>query len=172
MFWARRVNLVSFTDDNLAAYGNLLSDFNSAYGANLFGFTVTRIRGHFTWWAADSTDVSTSYNLSVGIRPDERVDAAATTQIADTDAEQVLKTPFEDPYSDWMYVRNCLGITDSVQTHSSTREAAENTVEVDIKAQRKFSELSENLYIAAGINTHPGSDVFLRYDLHVLLKQP
>lgn len=168
MFWARRTELITMEEGNLSTTHSLLANFNTVYGANLFGFTVTRIRGHYTWWTPDSQDVSTSFNLSFGIRTDETADF----EVANEDGEQTARTPFEDPYADWMYVRNSLGITDSVQTHSSTREAAENIVELDIKSQRKLSELGERLYLMAGTNTAAAGTVYCRYDLHVLLKQP
>lgn len=177
MFWARRTGLITFDTANQASIVSLLGDFNQAYGANLFGFTVTRIRGHFTHFTTSTVEPSTSYRMSVGIRKDERIDASTAaggvTGIADTDPEQSVKQPFEDPYSDWMYARNCLGIVGSAGDEwASGDQVANNRVELDLKSQRKFSELNETLYMIVGTSWDGDDPVQFWYDMHVLLKQP
>lgn len=172
LFWARFTTLRTFTETNLATVLNPLAQFNEEYGANLFGFTVTRIRGHYTWATSDGTDVNTTYNLSFGIRPDESVDSSAGN--ADTDDEQLAKIPVNDPYSDWMYVRNNVASTLGTGSgdYSFAQQLRDNRVELDIRSQRRFSELRQNLYVIAGLNASPGVDVSAWIDLHILLKQP
>lgn len=178
MFWARRTELVPYTNTNQGSIISLLSNFNSAYGASLFGFTVTRIRGHYTWYTAGVGEPSTTSRLSVGIRTDERSDAATASTgvvgIADTDPEQAVKAPYSDPYADWMYARNDLLIFPSTGDASPTQQQIrDNMTQVDIKSQRKLSELGENLYLMAEVNTDAEDDPwYVWYDLHILLKQP
>ena len=134
MFWARRAGIITLTTDNLASQQSLLADFQTEYGADLFGFTVTRIVGHYTYWTADAPTLSTTYNLSVGIRVDESSD----TQGID-DVQQGDRIPVNDPHVDWMYARNNLGTTTESTTVSTAEQAALNRVELDLKAQRRMA---------------------------------
>lgn len=178
MFWARRTGTLALDANNQASIISLLGPFNQAYGANLFGFTVTRIRGHFTHYAPGTVEPSTSYRLSLGIRKDERIDASTAAGdvvgIADQDSEQAVKQPYLDPYSDWMYVRNAFGIVGSTGDQTATQvQVGLNRVELDVKSQRKFSELNETLYAYWGTSWDGDADpIQVWYDFHILLKQP
>ena len=166
MFWARRAGLVTLTEDNVASQQSLLADFQAEYDADLFGFTVTRIVGHYTHWTSGSELVSTSYNLSVGIRVDESVDTENVT-----DERQSARLPINDPHVDWMYARNNLGITHG--TDSAEIDIAQgNRVELDLRSQRRLDELGQSLYLVGGLNSYPGDDVYVWYDMHVLCKRP
>ena len=170
LFWARRAGLVTLTEANLASQQSLLATFQEAYDADLFGFTVTRIIGHYTHWTSDATDVSTTYNLSVGIRVDETSD----TQGID-DTQQSDRLPINDPHVDWMYARNNLGITYGTSASATTDQTAiqaNNRVELDLRAQRRLDELGQSLYLVGGLNSYPGEDVYVWYDFHVLCKRP
>ena len=101
LFWARRrVNLV-YTDTERAYPTDLLSEFQAAYDADLFGFTVTRVLGTVCLWTEES-DVETSRWWSGGIRV---ADSAGVNE-ADTDPEQLNLTPANNPHADWMYATN------------------------------------------------------------------
>lgn len=172
MFWARSFGTVALGSDNTATQAGLLNSFNEEFGASLFGFTVTRIRGYWTHYTPDVEEPSTTYHMSLGIRTDERIDAGQ----ADTDPEQLQRSPFEDPYSDWMYARNSVGIRPSPGDLTSTGvQLGLNKEQVDIKSQRKLSELGESLYMVAEHNLEPELaevGVVLIWDFHILLKQP
>ena len=161
---------VTLTEAKSASQQSLLATFQEAYDADLFGFTVTRIIGHYTYWTSDATDVSTTYNLSVGIRVDETSD----TQGID-DTQQSDRLPINDPHVDWMYARNNLGITYGTTASATTDQtaiAANNRVELDLRAQRRMDELGQSLYLVGGLNDYPGEDVYVWYDFHVLCKRP
>jgi hypothetical protein len=165
LFWARSTDVAQYSEGSPARWSNLLGQFNADYGADLFGFTVTRIVGHYSWFAADSQDVSTAYRLPVGIRVDEQSESIAGNARLD-------KLPINDPNADWMYVRNNYGITDSVQTHSSTRENAENRVELDLRSQRRLDELGQSLYLYHGMVPFTDVTVTFHWDLNILCKRP
>ncbi len=167
LFWARRQSLLQFTETNQATPQNLLGPFQEAYGADLFGFTVTRIVGHYTWWTADDQTTATTYNFSVGIRTDEQEQAAG-----DTDTRQQQQIPANSPHDDWMYVRNNLGIASGTGAPEEVEQSALNRIELDLKSQRRLDELGQSLYIYAGLNDYPGVDVWAWYDLNILCKRP
>lgn len=174
MFWARELidETVSFTDR--AQIVDLLLRFSTEYGADLFGFTVTRIVGNLTYWQ-DSADPDGGepQGVSVGIRVEDR----ASVQAIDTSAERLTTIPASDPFSDWMYVTNRYyngfagGTIGSVQSLIST----ENRWEIDLKAQRRLDELGQSLYLYLGqIGTPEATSSALRImgDINVLCKRP
>lgn len=165
LFWARRNGLISFPEGNLGSQQDLLSTFQAAYDADLFGFTVTRVVGHYTWWVSEAQAVSTTFNLSVGIRIDEQVD---TTGI--TDERQQNRLPANDPFADWMYVRNNLGVAGGTTSENAPYR---NTVELDLRSQRRLDELGQSLFLFAGhAGSYAGSDTHFWYDLNILCKRP
>lgn len=166
MFWARRAELSTLNADGYAFSHDLLQDFQDAYSADLFGFTVTRVVGHFTWWASAQT-VATTFNLSMGLRVDD------SNQVQSVPADQRVGTlPIRDPFVDWMWVRNNGGATVG-ETDAPALQMANNRVELDLRSQRRLDELGQSLYLFHGLNTPiEGEDIFLWYDLHILCKRP
>lgn len=172
MFWVRYSGLFQYNSEQQAAIGDMLSQFQADYGADLFGFTVTRIRGYYTFWAPNQPDVTTSANLSLGIR------IGTENAVPATDAEQAELIPINDEYADWMYTRNNLllmpGSTSLTPTPSE--QAMGNRVELDLKAQRRLDEMGQSLFLFAGVNApiEPDTDTELTawWDFNILCKRP
>lgn len=168
MFWARRYVSETVTGTtNVSFISDLLSEFESAYGADLFGFTVTRIRGNFAFYSQSADTSPGTYTYSSGIR------IGTDSQIGDTDAEQAASDPFTDPFADWMWVRNF-----TAPYPSTTALAAGNPgyvhFDVDIKSQRRLDELGQGLYLYHGRQSasDTAATIQMNADLHILLKRP
>lgn len=166
MFWAQQ-NVMQTTTGSQPIGNqplNLLGEFEDEYGADLFGFTVTRIRGHLTF-AFDQTDVVERHDPSYGIR----VSSEAQTATTNTNLERLGTAPVEDPHADWMWVYN-----DTLYTNLNTGWMyAQYKVDVDIKAQRRLDELGQSLYL---FSAWGGSDftsfVNVFISLRILCKRP
>lgn len=179
MFWARETGFASFNANNLAGVSNLLQRFEGEYGADLFGFTVTRIRGHMSHFM-DSTltePVQTTEWITRGIMVESESD------IATMDDQAVFQnTPYTSPHDDWMWARNQVGVTPPSQVGTGlearqqtfAQQLAENRFEFDLKSQRRLDELGQSLYLFAGFGETPsdGSECFFEWDLHILCKRP
>lgn len=165
LFWARRSGLATFTSTNYAGIYDLLGPFQEEYGADLFGFTVTRILGTVQHWAAPET-TSTTYNLSTGIRVDDQSEIEGSAA-----SDRLQRLPVNDPHTDWMWARNNLGFH-AGETMEPATLAYYNRFTLDLRSQRRLDELGQSLYWFAGINAAPVDDISMWYDFHVLCKRP
>lgn len=165
LFWARRAGLITFSPANYAGIYDLLGDFQEEYGADLFGFTVTRILGNYTFWAAPES-TTTTFNLSTGIRVDDESEISGSTA-----GWRASKVPIQDPHVDWMWARNNLGFHPS-ESEEAASIAPLNRVNLDLRSQRRLDELGQSLYLFAGLNAEPVDSVYAWYDFHVLCKRP
>jgi len=164
LFWARRRVNLTYTDTERAYPTDLLSEFQAAYDADLFGFTVTRVLGTVVVWTEEN-NVETSRWFSLGFR----VADTATVDEADTDAEQLNLTPNNNPFADWMYARN-QPIWFSPSSTGLSRQPVQ--FEIDNRSQRRLDELGQSLYAFSGVHQSPPSNVQAAMDLHVLCKRP
>ena len=168
LFWARQTGLRNLTPNNQATHLDLLYDFQQIYGADLFGITVTRIVGHYTYYSTENAAVSTTYNFSVGIRVDGQ--SHWTSDVPDED--QVEQIPINNPLEDWMYVRNNLGIVGGAGDDTEVAQAAANRVEVDLRAQRRVDEVGQTLMLFAGTANPLDDSIYCWFDLNILCKRP
>lgn len=167
LFWAQFSSVLTAgptTAPVPMAPQNLLETFEDDYGADLFGFTVTRIRGLIRF-AYDQTTVVERHDVSFGIR----IAAQSSVENADEELEQLNLSPAGDPHSDWMWVYN-----DTHYTHlDGSPQYAEYPVEVDIRAQRRLDELGQSLFMfGAFANADLESFVNMTLNLRVLCKRP
>lgn len=167
MFWVRTNNQFAASAANSAGIVDVLAGFNTAYGADLFGFTITRIVGNMTMTSSD-TAPAPPYMWSVGLR----VEDGSTIAAVNTDAEQRTLAPDEDPYSDWMYATNRHGF--STSEGNVGLSSGPNRWEIDIRSQRRLDELGQSLYLFTGADLGGGlvETTQLSYDLNVLCKRP
>lgn len=166
MFWATTNTLFSAgptTAPVPSAPFDLLEQFSDEYGADLFGFTVTRIRG-FIRFAYDTTSVVERHDASFGIRVGDEVSMNNAT----TEQNRIDLIPTFDKHADWMWVYE-----DSHYTNTTGIPWAQYPVEVDIKAQRRIDELGQSLFLLGGFG---GADfealVNVSIALRVLCKRP
>ena len=127
--WARSVT-GEFAAIGTVTSSNLLAAFETAYGANLIGATVARIRGVISV-RPDATGADTTVIVGAKVK-----DASDTT----------LTGPNANPHDDWMMFEPFLmsaAVTGITQTQTAL------TREVDIKAMRKLDEIGQQLTIVA-----------------------
>lgn len=172
LFWARTCQTFSITPNNRAQPIDLLYAFQQAYGADLFGFTVTRIVGHVTHWSMGGSSSNAAYTYSSGIRVDDQNQWTST----DTDARQLALVPYNDPYSDWMWVRNSEGYatTGTASADAVWQQQKSNRVELDLRAQRRLDELGQTLFWIHGVpeDLPTATSLFAFTDVNVLCKRP
>lgn len=171
LFWARETNWSRFDPPaETQVFGftplNLLGRFESDYGADLFGFTITRIRGHVKI-QYDATTTQIRNEFSWGIRKSSQ---RAMDEL-DSPADRAGITPLSDPHADWMLAQADMGQL------SDTSEWKEYRWDVDLKAQRRMDELGEGLYFINGFTgfSSPVDITGIRdvtIDLHILCKRP
>lgn len=150
--WARSTNIetvVPVAGSKL----NLLAQFETDYGANLIGATVTRVRGLIT----ASPNVSTAAsNLVVAARVSNDAELAAGSG------------PIDQPHLDWSmwepFIFRFGGITqvDANRTFDFSRV-------VDVKSQRKVEEVNEEFAIWL---QPTGQAWTVSWQLSILLKLP
>lgn len=170
LFWVRKRSF-KFPGDGAgnAFRTNLLDQFEEEYGAQLFGFTVTRIRGHLSVWPQSTEDfpVGTPVTYSAGIRV---VDDAAIEQ-ADTDETHVPLLPMQDHHADWMWLTR-----ETIMTPPDFVGAGQPfgvmRHEIDVKAQRRIDELGQGLYALSGNSGIDEAPLSYDLDLSILMKRP
>lgn len=166
LFWARTsVTHSPSSPDDLSFRFDLLSDFNTVYGASLFGFTVTRTIIHLDNWTGDAT-TQTRLPWGAGIRVADRV---IEDSVVDTESEQQMQDPISDPYADWMFYHRW-----DAMSGDGTSRGIGYRQDFDIKSQRKLSELGQSLYLIGGVGLDvDGVDYgFTTFNVQLLLKQP
>jgi len=135
MIWADMfVSGVALATGTVVAF-DAMAGFNAAYGADLLGATVTRIRQTFTGRFSDG---------SWGVGQTARLGwlkGASTLDNVDMD-------PIASPYLDWMFNKS---YDFSVVSISNPPDFWR--YEVDLKAQRKMEELQETLHFVVRNNS-------------------
>lgn len=169
LFWVRFSDFTYPGDGGGAVRAsNLLESFEEEYGAQLFGFTVTRIRGSLQVWDRGNPAGGTEPLLhwaSAGIRV---CDDAAIEQ-ADEDGEQASLIPQVDKHADWMWVTNKMVATEESTQYAPTPRL---DMDIDVKAQRRIDELGQGLYLIYGNGDITTSYMAWTWDLSVLMKRP
>ena len=145
--WARRLIIGATTGANAASFSDLLTDFQTALGADALGVTVVRIRGAISF-------TGTSL-LVVGARIMTQSDFATLVSPA--------QGPSSDQYADWMMyepvVHNGVATVGSVSGQH-----------FDVKSSRKLEELGQGLLLAVSNPTLSAASWDM--DLSIGLKLP
>lgn len=178
LMWVRDTGSSLFGDTSPnARVRNLLGQYEAIAGADVEGTTITRIRGRVR--IEPFTAFTGPVLYSAGIK----VDDTQAPGVLDADEVPDL-LPTSRPGWDWMWVRNQHmagllaqgGETDTAQDRASNDFMAK-TFELDIKAQRRFDEVQQSLYLIHGFSeTDPNvqlpDSATIQWDLHILLKRP
>lgn len=114
---------------------NLLSQFETQYGANLIGCTAVRIRVRYSNFVADTTGSPLGI---IGVRVADDADLASS---APTDP----LGPSADLHADWMMWDS--KHADLTQAAAGTSPGSELSRYSDVKAMRKIEELGQGLYM-------------------------
>jgi len=126
---------------------DLLAEFETAYGAQLLGATIMRIRGELHFWASGSAAAgdTVAWAYGIGIFPDVATNLLASAR----------------PHEDWMHYGGHSIVVGDIPTGAtdSLDGSGEIRVPVDVKARRKIDEMGEDLVfhierVAAGSATN------------------
>lgn len=133
---------------------DLLTQFEGAYGADLLGATVMRVRGqYFADMASFLAGPGAVGHLTAGIR--------TYAEPLDPDEE----TPADTPHADWMSYEPFICAITGDPFYASDRRT------VDVQSSRKMEELGTGLLLAVSHNVS-GVAIPFSYDLSIGLKLP
>ena len=129
-----------------------MGPFNTAYGADLVGATIVRVRGIVR---TASTNVGQGAILAAAVM-------AQTNRTVDSATEG----PINQPYADWFVYEPF--VTDGAST-SNTEVCARK---VDIKAMRKLEELGDAAYLFYAFGLGNSVSATIQWHLSIGLKLP
>lgn len=115
---------------------NLLGTFETAYGANLIGCTVVRIRLRWSAFIADTTGQPVA---GLGVRVADEADIT-------TSAPADPLGPLSDLHADWMAWDTTLMTVLQGGTTNPSLAGPLASRYLDVKAMRKFDELGQGVY--------------------------
>lgn len=128
-----------------------MTGFQAAYGADLIGATIRRIRG---WHFFRSGNAGNSVRVSAGIG----VFPAGVTTAA--------VAPSGNKHLDWMWYNDFFA-----EPVVATEFSQVNMMDRDVRSQRKMEELGDDLLLVLS-NIHPTDPVTYAYSSSVLLALP
>lgn len=131
---------------------DLLTGFNTRYGADLLGITVARIRGYIV---VNSTVANTP--LVVGAR------VGTEGEVASTDFNPMTA----GEYNDWMLFEPFLA---PIAAREPVADVSARVI--DVRSMRKLDELDQTLFLYAGTDSATAGTASLFYNLSVLLMLP
>jgi len=157
--WARHD--VANQSTNQIFGSDLLSQFETLYGAQLIGCTVVRIRG--TMWATSEGGVGTTNTARIGVRVE------SGTGLDLSVALPVASGPFTDDSADWMLwepFTNTIGPSGQYPHTLIGRT-------IDVRSSRKIDELGMRLIGVFGPNpAAPTIEWSYGWDLSIGVKLP
>lgn len=158
LVWARTSNQSTFTQGApfTPFQADLLADFNTRYGADALGITVARIRGIM---AMETSVAAVTLPGVMAIR------VGAEGEVASTE----FNPHVNGKYLDWMAYEPFFARPNTTDFGSG---AQASTRVIDVKANRKVSELDETLFLYAGSNTATAGTMSVFYNLSILLMLP
>ena len=149
LVWARLQSSPSVViPANTTSFLQILSQFQTAYGADPIGATIRRIRGNITMRGGTAGN-SVRAVLGIGV-----FNGVATI------------SPTINPHLDWMYWKQIY-----VEPPLATEFSVLNNMEIDVKSSRKMEELGQDLYLAIS-NTHPTDGLSYAYATSTLILLP
>lgn len=157
--WARHDVAASSTNQILGS--DLLSQFETLYGAQLIGCTVVRIRG--TMWATSTGGTGTTNTARIGVRVESGtgLDLSAPLPVA--------SGPYTDDSADWMLwepFTNTIGPSGQYPTTLIGRT-------IDVRSSRKMEELGQRLIAVFAPNPAAPTIVWsYGWDLSIGVKLP
>ena len=132
---------------NAITQANLLSDFEVAYGAQLIGSTVMRIRGVLSCYSVSATVYNTS-----------RVGVIVERQPV------VLAGPYTQPHADWMLYEPLVSGPQNAFGPASRV--------IDVKSSRKIEEISDQLTMVVQADPLNVQTLIHYVDLSIGVKLP
>lgn len=131
---------------------DLLTGFQTRYGADSLGVTVARIRGFIV---VNSTVANTPVVAAARI--------GTEGEVASTDFNPMTA----GEYNDWMLYEPLLA---PIAAREPVQDVSARII--DVKSMRKLDELDQTLFLYAGTDSATAGTVSLFYNLSVLLMLP
>lgn len=154
--WVRR-QLFQGPASNVETGTDLLSTFETAYGAQLIGCTIVRIRGLMFAFTDEAAGAVDSFRMA----------ARVTSGNVDISTAVPDLTPFTDENADWMLYEPFINFTGNTDGHVG------NIRYVDNQSSRKIEELGERFVMFHGSNpAAPTVQWGYGYDLSIGIKLP
>ena len=152
--WARHSLTGATIASGVPVKVNLLDQFETAYGANLLGATITRIRGVIVAGNNISPTATGQLLLAARIGASSEVSADANDGVT-------------QPYLDWMLWEPL--VYQALPADPQTSDSVALSRIIDVKSQRRLEELNQELqmWIAASSTSFAYS-----WNLSILLKLP
>lgn len=147
---------------------NLLTNFETAYGANLIGCTVMAVKG-WLGFLGQSTVAGDNFFARVGIKVTDQPLAlvAPNDSLYDTSAQT------GGAHDDWMaFFPLFVGSTGAGQASPSLDGAGSGWARVDVQSRRKIQELGEALILDISAIAVTGIDLVYAHDLSILVALP
>lgn len=173
--WARRSIAATWGSSNTASGPfDLLGDYQSVLGADAAGTTITRIRGQLSFGFLGAENAGYQPEQAVwGIR-------VGSEPVSGSLTDQQQHDLLTQHYADWMIYEQPFVWPFSYGSLDPTFTVSPNLVQfydVDIKSQRRLSELQQSLYfyggVAKGPDEFPTDATMWCYGyLNILLKRP
>lgn len=159
--WARVFDSTSITGDAVGT--DLLSEFETAYGAQLIGCTITRIRGYFFAWGSNTT-AEAQDAFRMGIR--------VTSGFLELNPLDQDNSPWNDDWADWMAWEPYV----TVPALAGAELLGPDTLvarQIDVRSKRRLDELNQRLVMLYGGNpAAPTITWGVGYDLSIGIQLP
>lgn len=149
--WARKIGGGIVGDSGFVT--DMFDDFRAAYGADILGSTIERVRGVIFWNANNLT--LDGIHAVAGLRVADEGNLSASTN----------EPPLAQPHADWMMWDATVLDDGSPGNYLNDRRT------IDVKAARKLEELGQTLMLGFEHDA-VGSSVEVRYNLSMGLKLP
>lgn len=155
LVWARttgQFNIVAGTPQS----ADLLATFETAYGAQLLGATIMRIRGYESYLETQAIQLTVTTHVGIIVGPQ------------DLDANDVDPSATTGAFNDWMSYTSHRYSGRYLATGDATVPSLGPLHEysVDVKAKRRLEELNQSLWIVANSVTN---NFTYHYNLSILL---
>lgn len=159
--WARNFNSTAITGDAVGT--DLLSEFETAYGAQLIGCTITRIRGYFFAWGSNTAaEAQDAYRMGIRV----------TTGFLELNPLDQDNSPWNDDWADWM-AWEPFATVPALAGAQLLGDGVLNARMIDVRAQRRLDELGQRLVLLhGGAPAAPTITWGVGWDLSIGIKLP
>lgn len=147
---------------------NLLSGFETAYGANLIGCTVMAIRGYLGFLGQSTVAGDHAFGR-VGIKVTDQPQAL----VAGSDSLYDTTSQSGGAHDDWMaFYPLFVSSTGAGQASPGWDGAGSSWARVDVQSRRRIDELGQALMLDVSLIAVTGIDLVYAHDLSILVALP
>lgn len=130
-----------------------LATFETAYGAQLLGCTVMRVRGSITAKMVAGVNAQLTWAMKVADLPGVSTEAPASSGVND----------------DWFMYENWVSVT---STPTALEPSIQLQKEIDVRARRRLDELGQRLVLAGEVTSAGAGQFVTGVNLSILIALP